>query len=47
MTIEMGDIPDTIEKDAMDNAHVYIRYMDTVSLDVLMWEMKAYTLRQK
>ena len=42
MTMEMGDILDAIEKDTTDNAHVYIRYMATVSLDVLMWEMKAY-----
>ena len=46
MTIEMGDILDAIEKDTIDNAHVYIRYMATLSLDVLMWEMKAYVYRK-
>ena len=46
MTIEMGDILDAIEKDTVDNAHVYLRYMATLSLDVLMWEMKAYVYQK-
>ena len=46
MTIEMGDILDAIEKDTIDNAHAYLRYMATVFLDVLMWEMKAYVYQK-
>ena len=39
--IEMWDILDTIAKDTIDDARVYITHLDTLSLDVLIWNMKC------
>ena len=46
MMIKMGGILDAIKKYTMDNAPVYIRYMATLSLDILMWKMKAYVYQK-